>query len=219
MYHYIQRIDLIDDIEKYDVILIGTNCYCAMNNGFQGKVRKKYNFVYDLNLSTKYGDKNKLGKRVTTKNTKPIFSLCFMTLGYRFRPDLVEDYVDYKALENCIKTANNEFQGLKVATTLMGVEEFDGNGKRWKIKKILKENSDKIDLYIYTAKQYKSIEERRIIFKKNAKICVGKPKKAEEIVKKQIEERSKLDSFEEPTGRKKRLRKEIRALLERNEED
>ena len=62
MYHYIQRIDLIDDIEKYDVILIGTNCYCAMNNGFQGKVRKKYNFVYDLNLSTKYGDKNKLGK-------------------------------------------------------------------------------------------------------------------------------------------------------------
>ncbi len=219
MYQYVTGKDLIDDIGKYDVILIGTNCYCTMNNGFQGKIRKKYNFVYDLNLSTKYGDKNKLGKRVTTKNTTPIFSLCFMTLGYSFRPDLIEDYVDYKALENCIKTANNEFQGLKVATTLMGIEEFDGNGKRWKIKKLLKENSNKINLYIYTTKQYKSIEERRVIFKKNAKICAGKPKKAEEIVNKQIEERSRLSSFEEPTGRKKRLKKEIKALLERNEED
>ena len=219
MHTYVLAKDLIEDIEKYDVILIGTNCYCTMNNGFQGKIRKKYNFVYDLNLSTKYGDKNKLGKRVTTKNTKPIFSLCFITLGYSFRPDLNKYYLDYKALENCIKTANNEFQGLKVATTVMGSEEFDGNGDRHKINKILKENSDKIDLYVYTKKQYKAIEERRVVFKKNAKICVGKPKKAEEIVKKQIEERSKLDSFEEPTGRKKRLRKEIRALLERNEED
>ena len=56
MHQVIKYRDLIDDVELYDVILIGTNTYCTMNNGFQGKVRKKYNYVYDLNLSTKYGD-------------------------------------------------------------------------------------------------------------------------------------------------------------------
>jgi len=217
MYQIIKYRDLIDDVELYDVILIGTNTYCTMNNGFQGKVRKKYKYVYDLNLSTKYGDKNKLGKRVTTKNTKPIFSLCFVTIGYNFRPDLTPVYLDYIALENCLKTANNEFQGLRVATTMIGCEEFDGNGDRRKVIRMIKKYCDKIDLYVYNYQQIKGQFERVNEFNKNAKICVGHPEVSKKIALKEIEERSKLYSFEESVGRKKRLKKEIRNLLNRKD--
>lgn len=217
MHQVIKYRDLIDDVELYDVILIGTNTYCTMNNGFQGKVRKKYNYVYDLNLSTKYGDKNKLGKRVTTKNTNPIFSLCFITAGYNFRPDLAKVYLDYDALENCLKTANNEFQGLRVATTMIGCEEFDGNGDRRKVVRMIKKYCDKIELYIYNYRQIKGKAERLDEFKKNSKICKGNPEVSKQIVAKQIEDRSKLDTFEEPVGSKIRIRKEIRNLLNRED--
>jgi len=217
MYQVVKYRDLIEDVELYDVILIGTNAYCTMNNGFQGKVRKKYKYVYDLNLSTKYGDKNKLGKRVTTKNTKPLFSLCFITLGYNFRPDLTPVYLDYDALENCLKTANNEFQGLKVATTMIGCEEFDGNGDRRKVVRMIKKYCDKIDLYIYNYKQIKGQFERVDEFKKNRKICTGNPEVSKQIIMNDREKRSKLDSFEETIGRKKRIKKEIKDLLNRED--
>ncbi len=211
----VKDIDLYNEVEKYDVILVGTNTYQKMVNGFQGKVRKKYPFVYKLNLETKYADRNKLGTRVTTKETKPIFSLCFITYGYNFRPDLVKDYLDYDSLEKCLKTANNQFKGLKVATTIMGSYKSDGNGDVGKIMEIIINNSDKMDLYVYDYQQKTTVEERAEIFKKNAPICKGNKELSKQIVKQQIEERSELDTMEEVGGRKKRIKKEINDLLKR----
>lgn len=152
MIELIKNIDLIDDIEKYDVILVGTNTYHTMGNGFQKKIRVKYPETYELNLTTKYGDKKKIGTRVTTKKT-PKISLCFIVNGYNFRPDLVKDYLDYDGLENCIKTANIEFSGLNVATTFIGCSKFDGNGDKDRVLKILEDNSDRINLFVYDYEQ------------------------------------------------------------------
>lgn len=211
--YLIKDLDLINDIEKFDVILIGTNTYCTMNNGLQGKVRRKYNFVYQMNCKTKYGDPTKLGTRITTKNTRPIFSLCFISHGYNFRPKTNPEFVDYNSLENCIKTANIEFSGLRVATTIMGVTEFDGGGDRGKILKILEENSDKMILYVYDYIQYSGKTERAKEFVKNFGMCVGNKKLTKQIVEKQIEERSKLTSFEEPAyTRRANLKKRLREL-------
>jgi hypothetical protein len=203
--YLIKDIDLINDAEKYDVILVGTNTYCTMSNGFQGKVRRKYHFVYEMNCKTKYGDINKLGTRITTKNTSPIFSLCFISKGYNFIPKLKPEFIDYNALENCIKTANVEFSGLRVATTIMGITEFDGNGDRDKILKILEDNSDRMDLHVYDYIQYNSRIERTKEFNKNHELCAKNPEVSKAIVEKQIEERSKLTTFDEPayTGKKK----------------
>ncbi len=64
MIKIIKNVDLINDIDKYDVILVGTNTYHTMGNGFQKKIRFKCPESYKLNLTTKYGDKKKLGNRV-----------------------------------------------------------------------------------------------------------------------------------------------------------
>ena len=149
----IKDIDLITEVEKYDVILVGTNIYNLLSHGLQGEIAKKYNHVNELNLSTKYADMNKLGKRVTTKEGTPIFSLCFIVKGYNFRPDIEKEYLNYEALENCIKTANLEFQGLRVATSLMGCSQFDGKGDRERVLKLLETFGDKMGLYIYDYQQ------------------------------------------------------------------
>jgi hypothetical protein len=155
----IKDIDLINDIEKYDVILVGTNCYCNMSKGFQQKVKYFYKNVFELNLSSKYGDSTKIGKRISTKQGNQIFSLCFITNGFDFSSNKNKDYLDYSGLTNCLKTANNEYSGLKVATTLMGCEKFDGNGDREMVLKILSENSSKINLFVYDYIQKTTQEE------------------------------------------------------------
>ena len=71
------------------------------------------------------------------------------------------EFIDYDALENCIKTANIEFNGLNVATTVIGSSCFDGNGDRDKIMKILEENSDKMNLTVYDYNQMSRAEENK----------------------------------------------------------
>jgi hypothetical protein len=88
MVKIIKDIDIYDHFNEYDVILIGTNLYCTMSQGVQLKVMLNYPYVFNKNLETKYGDKDKLGTIIEcTSDNEPTFCLCFITEGYNFRPD------------------------------------------------------------------------------------------------------------------------------------
>lgn len=155
----IKDIDLINDTDNYDVILVGTNTYLTLSNGFQRKIKFKYPEANELNMSTKYGDSNKMGTIKYDISKKPIICFCYISKGYNFRPDIPNSYVDYDALEKCIKTVNLELTGKKVATTILGTSRFDGNGNRDVIIKILENNNENIDLYVYDYHQYSVKEE------------------------------------------------------------
>lgn len=211
MIEIIKDIDLISDINKYDVILIGTNTYHTMGNGFQRKVRLKYPETYALNITTKYGDKKKIGTRITTK-TSPKFSLCFITNGYNFRPDLNNVYLDYESLEKCIKTANIEFSGLNIATTFIGCSKYDGNGDKNKVLEILRSNSDRINLFIYDYEQLDrdaevSIEYLSIVRNENYD-----RKTKYEMLKQIPDDNSTIENNEK---RMKRIKNEIKDLLKK----
>lgn len=151
----IKNKDLIWDTDKYDVVLVGTSIYCALSDGFQRKMRKKYEYINDANNNTPYADPRKLGKRLTIQGT-PIISLCYIS---KFKSK--NEYIDYEALENCIKTANIEFSGLNVVTTILGSTYFDGNGDVGRIMKILEDNSDKMNLTVYDYNQMSRDEENK----------------------------------------------------------
>jgi len=212
MVNVIKEIDLIDHVKDYDVILVGVNTYHTMGNGFQRKVRLKYPLTYKLNTSTKYGDINKIGNRVNTNGT-PIFSLCFITHSYNFRPDLTPDYLNYEALENCIKTANVEFSGLNVATTMIGCSNFDGNGDKDKVMEILNKNSDKINLFVYDYVQMKSNVEDMIRYSSimNNESYDKKMKKG--LIKKFKEEDKKLNPIDNTKMRLVKIKENVKALL------
>jgi hypothetical protein len=212
MVKIIKDIDLIDHINDYDVILVGINTYHAMGNGFPRKVRLKYPPTYTLNTSTKYGDINKIGNRISTTGT-PIFSLCFITHSYNFRPDLHPDYLNYDALENCIKTANIEFSGLNVATTMLGCSKFDGNGDKDRVMEILNRNSDKINLFVYDYVQMKGKIENAIRHLSIINNESYDKKKKDELIKEAKEEDKKLNSMDNINKRLERIKDEVKALL------
>lgn len=173
MIKIVKDIDLFNDIGKYDLILIGTNTSYYMRHGFQRKVMLNYPYVYDENLKTKYGDKEKLGTFVVCqKDNQPVFLLCFINDGLNTRTDLKKDYLSYESLEKCIKMINVLYKGKNIATTFIGCSRFDGNGDKDRVMKILENSSDNINLTVYDYEQksrgemLKEIREKELEVKK-----------------------------------------------------
>jgi hypothetical protein len=153
MIKVVTGIDLYNDINKYDVILVGTNIYGYMAHGFQRKVMLNYPYVQDLNMSSNYGDEKKLGSIIECKKeNNPIFVLLYINKGL-YRKSSDKDYLEYEALEKCMQISNILYKGKKVACTFLGASKFDGNGNKERIFEILSKNSDNIDLSVYDYEQ------------------------------------------------------------------
>lgn len=135
----------IYDTDDYDVILVGVSTHNMLMGNFQGKIGVKYPIVQTTYENTPYGDVRKLGKRITFDDLTPIISIMFICT-YPTRKD---NYIDYEALERCLRTANAEFKGKKVMTTIVGSTRFDGKGDRKKCIKLLRECCKDLDLYLY----------------------------------------------------------------------
>ena len=148
--------DPIWETDKFDVILIGTSIYNQLNGGFQSKIKYKYPIVDEKNSETKYADFSKLGTRITINDT-PTISLMYIC-GYP-RPNI--DTVDYDSLTKCLLTANAEFRGKKVLTTILGSSQFDGNGDKDKCLKIIKDSTKDLDITLYDYEQKKRADEIR----------------------------------------------------------
>lgn len=141
--------NLINHTEEYDAIIVSTNCYQVMRNGFQYEILKKYPYVIDYNYETKYADPSKLGTIVECKSkNKPLIILIFTTFGYNFKGD-DKDFFDYDALEKCIKLINILYKGNSIATTMIGCEKFDGNAIKEKVLSIINKCVKDFDLTIY----------------------------------------------------------------------
>lgn len=149
--------DPISITDEYDVILVGTSIYCMMPNGFQSKIRFKYPEVEAANDSSPYGDKRKLGKRLTIDGN-PTISLLYITKY----PNTKKDYLDYNALKACLLTAAAEFKGKRIMTTVLGSSKYDGNGDKERILAIMEECTKGLDLDVYDYEQMSRYDEMRI---------------------------------------------------------
>ena len=165
-----ENIDLFDHVRDYDIILVGTNIYCNLSQGFQRKIMLNYPFVQEMNISTKYADKKKLGTILECKKeNNPTFILLYITEG-NFRPDLKKDTLSYESLEKCIKLVNILYKGKNIACPFIGSSRFDGNGDKEKILEIIKKNSKNINLTIFDYEQKSRAEELKAIREHELKI-------------------------------------------------
>ena len=161
MIKIIKDIDLFEHFSEYEAVLIGTGTYCTMSQGIQLKVMLNYPYVFNKNLETKYGDKEKLGTILECKEDKePTFCLCFIYEG-NFRPDIIKDYLSYESLEKCLKLVNILYKGKKIATTLLGSSRFDGNGDRDKIMEMFNNILTDVDITVYDYFQKSRAEEMK----------------------------------------------------------
>lgn len=149
---------LINDVYQYDVILVGTSIMNALGNGFQQQIKVNFPLVNDVNKSTNYADKRKLGT-VKVINGTPIFCLCYINKG-NYRSDIIKEYLDYDALEKCLTLINDNFQGKKIASTIIGLSKYEGNGDKDKILSIIESTTKNIDITLYDFEQPDWMEDR-----------------------------------------------------------
>lgn len=161
MIKIVNGVDLYKDINKYDAVLVGTNIYCNMSQGFQRKVMLNYSYVEEKNMSTKYGDESKLGTILECKKEgKPTFILLYINKG-NFRPDLKKDYLSYESLEKCLSLVNILYKGKKLACTFLGASKFEGNGDKNRIFEIISKTTNNVDLTVYDYAQLSRSEEMK----------------------------------------------------------
>lgn len=196
MINVIKDIDIYDHFSEYDAILIGTNLYCTMSQGIQLKVMLNYHYAFEKNLETKYGDISKLGTILECKSeNEPTFCLCFITVGYNFRPDLQKDYLSYEALEKCLKLVNILYKGKNIACPLLGSSRFDGNGDKDKIYEIFNNTLTDVNVTIFDyfqksrAEEMKEVRDNELAVKKvdreaYYKMVAERKKKADERFRK-----------------------------------
>jgi len=201
MVNIIKSDKLIDELDKYDVILVGTNLYAIMSEGFQRKVMAMYPYVFEANLNSRYGDINKLGTILECKKEEqPTFIICFITKGNRFRPHVEKDYLSYEALEKCLKLVNVIYKGKKVGSTLLGATRFDGNGDKERIIEIFNNTCNDIDITLYDYEPL-SLAEREI---KKLRLEMETKKKDyglyREMVRKRKERAKKIKEINGHTG-------------------
>lgn len=190
MITFIKGKEPIYDTEQYDVVLMGVSTHNMFMGNFQGKMAVKYPIIEKVNNSTAYGDLRKLGKRITINDNTPIISLMYMCTY----PSRKDNFINYEALENCLKTANVEFKGKKVMTTILGSTKFDGNGDKEKCLKIIEENTKDLDLYIYDFEQItirEEIKRQNKYFTNLREQYKGNKKALEKIKEMSIEMRKK----------------------------
>ena len=155
----VENKELIYNIHLYDVILIGTSINNALGNGFQYQIKKSFPEIDIANKNTPYGDIRKLGTVQVVKKYDKIFCLCYINKSRR-RPDLFPDYLDYQALESCMRIINANFPDKRIASTILGLSVYEGNGNKERIMEILETTSNNIDLTLYDYEQPDYNEDR-----------------------------------------------------------
>lgn len=155
---FIKDREPIYETEQYDVVLVGVSTHNLLNGNYQVKIGVKYPIVEKIYDMTPYADLRKLGKRLTFENLgegKPIISLMFMCRSVREKGS----YIDYEALEKCLTTANAEFKGKRIMTTIIGSTKFDGDGDRNKCLEIMEKCLTDVEVYVYDYEQISIKEE------------------------------------------------------------
>ena len=151
MFEIIKNVDLIYHVKEYDVVLIGTSIKNSLGDGFQHKVGRSFPYVIEANNKTRYNDKSKLGT-VNVVGENPVFCLCYIHCG-RYRHDLYPDVVSYEALEKCLDLINWNFKGKRIASTIIGGNEFEGGGNPERCLEIMRNTLKDCDVSVYDYKQ------------------------------------------------------------------
>lgn len=167
----INDIPLIEEIFNYDLIIIGTGIHNALGNGFQYDMKINFPIIEETVKKTKYADPRKLGTVSVIKMT-PIVCVGYIHKG-GYRSDLKSEYLDYDALKNVLELVDENFEGKRIATTLIGCSQYDGNGDKNRVFSFFKGLSDKNEYFIY---DYEQRDYRAVNNEKWAKIIeqVGK---------------------------------------------
>lgn len=107
---------------EFDVVVHGCNCFCTMGKGIAKEVKTRYPWVYEADLKTHKGDKDKLGT-VSLEGVQAgqhTFSIINAYTQYDYRGSAGTVNLDYEALRSCFKHIKQRFSGCRIAYPKIG---------------------------------------------------------------------------------------------------
>ena len=157
---------LIENVFSYDYVLVGI----GTNNSFSG------GFAYDIglnfpsikirvNMMSNYLDRRLMGSvALVTDRNCPSMCVCYVHNG-GYRKGKNGEFIDYNALENCLRQVSSSFKGKKIASPLIGASKYDGNGDRERILDLYKKyfTESDVDVYDYEQETFDDVMYRALV--------------------------------------------------------
>ena len=166
---------LIEDIKKYQIVLVPMSVNNSMNSGFAYEIGLNFPAIKEKVQTTPYGDRRKLGTVSVFKDDGITFCICFMHTGGQSKQ---LEYVKYDSLADCLDLININFKGETVVSPILGSTKYDGRGDKEKIidtnfeTRMLSEenrfsNGENISFFVKNIESVQGDERDIIIF------CIG----------------------------------------------
>lgn len=105
---------------RFDVILHGCNCQCAMGKGIALSIKNQFPEAYAADLATVKGDRNKLGTITIAQIERPEvrFAIVNAYTQFHYRGDGM--LADYDAIRAALKLVKTKFGGKRIGYPRIG---------------------------------------------------------------------------------------------------
>jgi O-acetyl-ADP-ribose deacetylase (regulator of RNase III) len=105
---------------RFDVIVHGCNCQCAMGKGIALSIKRQFPEVYEADLRTPRGDRAKLGTISVAEIARPParFTVVNAYTQFHYRGEGV--HADYDAIRSAFRQIKRQFAGRRIGYPQIG---------------------------------------------------------------------------------------------------
>ena len=165
MLRIIKDTPLIEEIYEYDVILYSMGVNNSMSKGFNNDISVNFPKVKESECSYRYGDNRKYGTIHEFESDGIKFVSCYIKTPEKKRRK-TDLFVSYEYLDLCLEKVSRIYKGKRIASKILGSDEFDGNGDREKIMKLFEKHfsgkGNDITIYDYIQEDYSETVYKKI---------------------------------------------------------
>ena len=112
---------------RFDLIVHGCNCFCAMGAGIALQIRDRFPQVYEADLNTQSGDRSKLGTYSSAQVTENRTGFTVINGYTQFHFSGQGRLADYGAIEQLFTKLKADFPGVRMGYPKIGAGLAGGN--------------------------------------------------------------------------------------------